>query len=129
MTVQCQALIVLPPALTRSADTDSFPLVSDMTFTHYGNPTRVNGLVNFEKMHMLAQTMRTLRYCRSRPLGTYIRDWTGSEWDGVGPGTGYDGMRRNAKGRDGVKRQGMGLKGTGWDGNKSFLSPIFVRRT
>ena len=44
-------------------------MFSDMTFTHDGNPTRVNGLVNFEKMHMLAQTMRTLRYCRSRPLG------------------------------------------------------------
>lgn len=40
-----------------------------MKFTHDGNKTHVNGLVNFEKMHMLAQTMRTLRYCRARHLG------------------------------------------------------------
>lgn len=41
----------------------------DMKFTHDGNKTHVDGLVNFEKMHMLAQTMRTLRYCRARHLG------------------------------------------------------------
>lgn len=40
-----------------------------MKFTHDGNKTHVDGLVNFEKMHMLAQTMRTLRYCRARHLG------------------------------------------------------------
>ena len=40
-----------------------------MTFTHEGNKTYIDGLVNFEKMHMLAQTMRTIRYCRSRHLG------------------------------------------------------------
>jgi len=45
-------------------------LLKDMTFTHEGNRTLLDsaGLVNFEKMHMLAQTMRTLRYCRSRQL-------------------------------------------------------------
>ncbi|XP_054286535.1 rap guanine nucleotide exchange factor 4 isoform X2 [Macrosteles quadrilineatus] len=43
-------------------------LIKDMTFVHEGNKTSVDGLVNFEKMHMLAQTMRTLRYCRSRHL-------------------------------------------------------------
>lgn len=42
---------------------------SDMTFIHEGNKTMVDGLVNFEKMHMLAQTLRTLRYCRNRRLG------------------------------------------------------------
>lgn len=44
-----------------------------MTFTHEGNRTLLDsaGLVNFEKMHMLAQTMRTLRYCRSRHLCEY----------------------------------------------------------
>nr|CAD7395733.1 unnamed protein product [Timema cristinae] len=41
----------------------------DMTFTHEGNKTCIDGLINFEKMHMLAQTMRTIRYCRSRHLG------------------------------------------------------------
>ncbi|XP_022161315.1 rap guanine nucleotide exchange factor 4 [Myzus persicae] len=43
-------------------------LIKDMKFTHDGNKTHVDGLVNFEKMHMLAQTMRTLRYCRARHL-------------------------------------------------------------
>lgn len=41
-----------------------------MTFTHEGNKTFSEGhLVNFEKMHMLAQTMRSIRNCRSRHLG------------------------------------------------------------
>jgi hypothetical protein len=43
-----------------------------MKFTHDGNKTHVDGLVNFEKMHMLAQTMRTLRYCRARHLGETV---------------------------------------------------------
>ncbi|XP_066979816.1 rap guanine nucleotide exchange factor 4 isoform X3 [Macrobrachium rosenbergii] len=43
-------------------------LMKDMTFTHEGNKTKLDGLVNFEKMHMLAETLRTIRYCRSRPL-------------------------------------------------------------
>ncbi|KAL1138122.1 hypothetical protein AAG570_009814 [Ranatra chinensis] len=43
-------------------------LLKDMTFIHEGNKTSIDGLVNFEKMHMLAQTLRTLRYCRSRRL-------------------------------------------------------------
>ncbi|BET03360.1 exchange factor [Nesidiocoris tenuis] len=43
-------------------------LLKDMTFIHEGNKTMVDGLVNFEKMHMLAQTLRTLRYCRNRRL-------------------------------------------------------------
>ncbi|KAI0242959.1 Rap guanine nucleotide exchange factor 4 [Lamellibrachia satsuma] len=44
-------------------------LMKDMTFTHEGNKTYFNSLVNFEKMYMIAQTMRTVRYCRSRSLG------------------------------------------------------------
>jgi len=44
-------------------------IIIDMTFTHEGNKTCLDGLVNFEKMHMLAQTTRTIRYCRSRHLG------------------------------------------------------------
>ncbi|KAF5272240.1 hypothetical protein FQA39_LY01322 [Lamprigera yunnana] len=43
-------------------------LLKDMTFTHEGNKTSLDGLVNFEKMHMLAQTLRTIRFCRSRHL-------------------------------------------------------------
>ena len=44
-------------------------LLKDMTFAHEGNKTSRDGLVNFEKMHILAMTMRTIRYCRSRHLG------------------------------------------------------------
>ncbi|KAK4289884.1 hypothetical protein Pmani_037176, partial [Petrolisthes manimaculis] len=47
-------------------------LMKDMTFTHEGNRTSLDGLINFEKMHMLAQTLRTIRYCRSRPLGLEV---------------------------------------------------------
>ncbi|XP_035790927.1 rap guanine nucleotide exchange factor 4 isoform X2 [Anopheles aquasalis] len=43
-------------------------LLKDMTFAHEGNKTSLDGLVNFEKMHMMAQTMRTVRFCRSRHL-------------------------------------------------------------
>ncbi|CAF1636574.1 unnamed protein product [Didymodactylos carnosus] len=43
-------------------------LLKDMTFTHEGNKTYFEGLVNFEKMRMLAHTMRTLNICRSKPL-------------------------------------------------------------
>lgn len=46
-------------------------LLKDMTFAHEGNKTSLEGLVNFEKMHMMAQTMRTLRFCRSRHLGKF----------------------------------------------------------
>lgn len=46
-------------------------LLKDMTFAHEGNKTSLDGLVNFEKMHMMAQTMRTLRFCRSRSLGKF----------------------------------------------------------
>ncbi|XP_076359028.1 rap guanine nucleotide exchange factor 4-like [Tachypleus tridentatus] len=43
-------------------------LLKDMSFSHEGNKTYLEGLVNFEKMHMIAQTLRTLRYCRSQAL-------------------------------------------------------------
>ncbi|CAM9537424.1 unnamed protein product [Lampetra fluviatilis] len=41
-------------------------LMKDMTFTHEGNKTFIDSLVNFEKMHMIAETVRTVRVCRSR---------------------------------------------------------------
>lgn len=59
-------------------------LLKDMTFAHEGNKTSLDGLVNFEKMHMMAQTMRTIRFCRSRHLGMMERNnWVGSITDGV----------------------------------------------
>ncbi|XP_052240015.1 rap guanine nucleotide exchange factor 4-like isoform X2 [Dreissena polymorpha] len=43
-------------------------LMKDMTFTHEGNKTYFDGLVNFEKMHMISQTLKTVRFCRSAQL-------------------------------------------------------------
>ncbi|KAK3603635.1 hypothetical protein CHS0354_017354 [Potamilus streckersoni] len=43
-------------------------LMKDMTFTHEGNKTYFDGLVNFEKTHMIAQTLKTIRFCRMIPL-------------------------------------------------------------
>ncbi|KAM4609458.1 rap guanine nucleotide exchange factor 4 [Polymixia lowei] len=44
-------------------------LIKDMTFTHEGNKTLIDNLVNFEKMRMIANTVKIVRYCRSLPFG------------------------------------------------------------
>uniref|UniRef100_H3DHS0 Rap guanine nucleotide exchange factor 4 n=1 Tax=Tetraodon nigroviridis TaxID=99883 RepID=H3DHS0_TETNG len=41
-------------------------LIKDMTFAHEGNKTFVDNLVNFEKMRMIANTVKILRHCRSQ---------------------------------------------------------------
>ncbi|XP_062460793.1 rap guanine nucleotide exchange factor 4 isoform X2 [Pezoporus occidentalis] len=41
-------------------------LIKDMTFTHEGNKTFADNLVNFEKMRMIANTVRTVKFCRSQ---------------------------------------------------------------
>ncbi|KAJ8012766.1 hypothetical protein DPEC_G00046280 [Dallia pectoralis] len=43
-------------------------LIKDMTFTHDGNKTFTDSLVNFEKMRMIANTVRIVQYCRSLPF-------------------------------------------------------------
>uniref|UniRef100_A0A8D3CS80 Rap guanine nucleotide exchange factor 4 n=1 Tax=Scophthalmus maximus TaxID=52904 RepID=A0A8D3CS80_SCOMX len=43
-------------------------LIKDMTFTHEGNRTFIDSLVNFEKMRMIANTVKTMRHCRSQPF-------------------------------------------------------------
>ncbi|XP_072836250.2 rap guanine nucleotide exchange factor 4 isoform X1 [Pogona vitticeps] len=43
-------------------------LIKDMTFTHEGNKTFVDNLVNFEKMRMISNTVRTVKICRSQPF-------------------------------------------------------------
>ncbi|KAM7407442.1 hypothetical protein PAMA_003255 [Pampus argenteus] len=45
-------------------------LIKDMTFTHEGNKTVIDNLINFEKMRMIANTVKTVRYCRSRPFSS-----------------------------------------------------------
>uniref|UniRef100_A0A8C9ZEW4 Rap guanine nucleotide exchange factor 4 n=1 Tax=Sander lucioperca TaxID=283035 RepID=A0A8C9ZEW4_SANLU len=46
-------------------------LIKDMTFTHEGNKTFIDYLVNFEKMRMIANTVKIVRYCRSQPFSEY----------------------------------------------------------
>ncbi|XP_069009929.1 rap guanine nucleotide exchange factor 4 isoform X2 [Embiotoca jacksoni] len=41
-------------------------LIKDMTFTHEGNKTFIDNLVNFEKMRMIANTLKIVKYCRSQ---------------------------------------------------------------
>ncbi|XP_044072692.1 rap guanine nucleotide exchange factor 4 isoform X4 [Siniperca chuatsi] len=43
-------------------------LIKDMTFTHEGNKTFIDNLVNFEKMRMIANTLKIVRFCRSQPF-------------------------------------------------------------
>ncbi|CAJ1084561.1 rap guanine nucleotide exchange factor 3 isoform X1 [Xyrichtys novacula] len=42
-------------------------LLKDMTFINEGNPNYVDKLVNFEKMRMIAKTVKIVRGCRSQP--------------------------------------------------------------
>uniref|UniRef100_A0A3Q1IZI1 Uncharacterized protein n=1 Tax=Anabas testudineus TaxID=64144 RepID=A0A3Q1IZI1_ANATE len=41
-------------------------LLKDMTFTHEGNKTFIDSMVNFEKMRIIANTIRQVRHCRSQ---------------------------------------------------------------
>ncbi|VDM39722.1 unnamed protein product [Toxocara canis] len=41
-------------------------LLKDLTFTHEGNKTYFAGLVNFEKMHMIANVLRSFKQCKSK---------------------------------------------------------------
>ncbi|XP_058382990.1 rap guanine nucleotide exchange factor 5 isoform X2 [Diceros bicornis minor] len=45
-------------------------LLKDVTFIHEGNKTFLDNLVNFEKLHMIADTVRTLRHCRTNQFGS-----------------------------------------------------------
>uniref|UniRef100_A0A8C4HIT3 Rap guanine nucleotide exchange factor 5 n=1 Tax=Dicentrarchus labrax TaxID=13489 RepID=A0A8C4HIT3_DICLA len=40
-------------------------LLKDITFIHEGNKTFHDNLVNFEKLHMIADTVRMIRHCQS----------------------------------------------------------------
>lgn len=42
-------------------------LLKDMTFIHEGNKNYADKLVNFEKMRMIAKTVKIVRGCRSQP--------------------------------------------------------------
>uniref|UniRef100_A0A3Q3LLR0 Rap guanine nucleotide exchange factor 5 n=1 Tax=Mastacembelus armatus TaxID=205130 RepID=A0A3Q3LLR0_9TELE len=44
-------------------------LLKDITFIHEGNKTFHDNLVNFEKLHMIADTVRMIRHCQSDQPG------------------------------------------------------------
>uniref|UniRef100_A0A803U1B3 Rap guanine nucleotide exchange factor 5 n=1 Tax=Anolis carolinensis TaxID=28377 RepID=A0A803U1B3_ANOCA len=47
-------------------------LLKDVTFIHEGNKTFLDNLVNFEKLHMIADTVRSLRHCRCNQFGNEV---------------------------------------------------------
>ncbi|XP_067305158.1 rap guanine nucleotide exchange factor 5b isoform X2 [Pseudorasbora parva] len=44
-------------------------LLKDITFIHEGNKTFLDNLVNFDKLHMIADTVRIIRQCRTDHMG------------------------------------------------------------
>ncbi|XP_008321582.2 rap guanine nucleotide exchange factor 5-like [Cynoglossus semilaevis] len=72
------------PSLNHKAYRDSFKkmkapkipflplLLKDITFIHEGNKTFHDNLVNFEKLHMIADTVRLIRQCQTDPMGNSI---------------------------------------------------------
>uniref|UniRef100_A0A3P8UX31 Rap guanine nucleotide exchange factor 5-like n=1 Tax=Cynoglossus semilaevis TaxID=244447 RepID=A0A3P8UX31_CYNSE len=73
------------PSLNHKAYRDSFKkmkapkipflplLLKDITFIHEGNKTFHDNLVNFEKLHMIADTVRLIRQCQTDPMGLYLQ--------------------------------------------------------
>ncbi|XP_054618799.1 rap guanine nucleotide exchange factor 5 isoform X2 [Dunckerocampus dactyliophorus] len=47
-------------------------LLKDITFIHEGNKTFHDNLVNFEKLHMIADTVRMIRHCQSDHPGNEV---------------------------------------------------------
>ncbi|CAL1611331.1 unnamed protein product [Knipowitschia caucasica] len=47
-------------------------LLKDITFIHEGNKTFHDNLVNFEKLHMIAEAARVIRQCQNDAMGTGI---------------------------------------------------------
>uniref|UniRef100_A0A8D2ZD78 Rap guanine nucleotide exchange factor 5 n=1 Tax=Scophthalmus maximus TaxID=52904 RepID=A0A8D2ZD78_SCOMX len=76
---------VTDPSLNHKAYRDSFKkmkapkipflplLLKDITFIHEGNKTFHDNLVNFEKLHMIADTVRLIRQCQKDHMGQYSR--------------------------------------------------------
>lgn len=47
-------------------------LLKDITFIHEGNKTFLDNLVNFEKLHMMADMVRVIRHCQTDHMGTML---------------------------------------------------------
>ncbi|XP_008293044.1 rap guanine nucleotide exchange factor 5b [Stegastes partitus] len=82
---------VTDPSLNHKAYRDSFKkmkapkipflplLLKDITFIHEGNKTFHDNLVNFEKLHMIAEMARLIRQCQKDPMGNGITQKSSSE--------------------------------------------------
>ncbi|XP_070768117.1 rap guanine nucleotide exchange factor 5-like isoform X3 [Enoplosus armatus] len=82
---------VTDPSLNHKAYRDSFKkmkapkipflplLLKDITFIHEGNKTFHDNLVNFEKLHMIADTVRLIRQCQKDHMGNGIPQKSSSE--------------------------------------------------
>uniref|UniRef100_A0A3Q1HTD0 Rap guanine nucleotide exchange factor 5 n=1 Tax=Anabas testudineus TaxID=64144 RepID=A0A3Q1HTD0_ANATE len=82
---------VTDPSLNHKAYRDSFKkmkapkipflplLLKDITFIHEGNKTFHDNLVNFEKLHMIADTVRLIRQCQKDHMGNGITQKSSSE--------------------------------------------------
>uniref|UniRef100_A0A674DGA7 Rap guanine nucleotide exchange factor 5 n=1 Tax=Salmo trutta TaxID=8032 RepID=A0A674DGA7_SALTR len=74
-------LLLYDPSLNHKAYRDAFRktktpkipflplLLKDITFIHEGNKTFLDNLVNFEKLHMIADTVRLIRHCQEDHMG------------------------------------------------------------
>ncbi|XP_075321442.1 rap guanine nucleotide exchange factor 5b isoform X2 [Odontesthes bonariensis] len=82
---------VTDPTLNHKAYRDSFKkmkapkipflplLLKDITFIHEGNKTFHDNLVNFEKLHMIADMARLIRQCQKDHMGNGITQKSSSE--------------------------------------------------
>ncbi|XP_028281740.1 rap guanine nucleotide exchange factor 5-like isoform X1 [Parambassis ranga] len=82
---------VTDPSLNHKAYRDSFKkmkapkipflplLLKDITFIHEGNKTFHDNLVNFEKLHMIADMARLIRQCQKDHMGNGITQKSSSE--------------------------------------------------
>uniref|UniRef100_A0A8C9WNV5 Rap guanine nucleotide exchange factor 5 n=1 Tax=Scleropages formosus TaxID=113540 RepID=A0A8C9WNV5_SCLFO len=73
--------LLTDPSLNHKAYRDAFKkmkppkipfmplLLKDITFIHEGNKTFLDNLVNFEKLHMIADTVRLIRHCQTDYMG------------------------------------------------------------
>uniref|UniRef100_A0A3B3QK63 Rap guanine nucleotide exchange factor (GEF) 5a n=1 Tax=Paramormyrops kingsleyae TaxID=1676925 RepID=A0A3B3QK63_9TELE len=74
--------LLTDPSLNHKAYRDAFKkmkppkipfmplLLKDITFIHEGNKTFLDNLVNFEKLHMIADAIRLMRHCQTDHMGS-----------------------------------------------------------
>ncbi|KAM8869113.1 rap guanine nucleotide exchange factor 5-like isoform 2-T2 [Spinachia spinachia] len=82
---------ITDPSMNHKAYRDSFKkmkapkipfpplLLKDITFIHEGNKTFHDNMVNFQKLHMIADTLRLIRHCQKDHMGNGITQKSSSE--------------------------------------------------